>query len=116
MTKAVMDSPILLVLSTFPDLEAAQHAARALVADSLSACVNILPGVRSIYAWKGELCSDDEVLMVIKTSGERLAELTEKLVSMHPYELPELVALPVTGGHHPYLEWVIAATARPAEP
>lgn len=111
--KLMKEKRISVVLCTFPDFLSAQQAAHDLVSRSFAACVNILPGVRSIYAWKGELQSDDEVLMVVKTAQERLSELIESLVSLHPYELPEVIALPVTEGHHPYLEWIATETAAP---
>ena len=77
-----------------------------LVGERLCACANLVPGVRSIYAWKGELCDDVETLAVIKTTSERLDALVERLRGLHPYETPEIVALPVEGGHAAYLDWV----------
>lgn len=93
-------------LSTVAKAEDAERIARALVERRLAACVNVLPGVASFYRWKGEVCRDDELLLVIKTRAERLAALREALVALHPYELPELVALPVESGHPPYLAWL----------
>lgn len=85
--------------------------ARALVEDSLAACVNVAPGLRSIYRWNGSLQSDEEVLMLIKTTGGRFPALRERLVAMHPYEVPEVVALPIVDGHDAYLRWIESATA-----
>jgi periplasmic divalent cation tolerance protein len=96
----------LVVLSTCPEAAVAHHLARTLLEAELAACVNILPGVRSMYLWKGSLQSDDEVLMVIKTTAANFERLRETLVTAHPYELPEVVALEIADGHHPYLEWL----------
>jgi periplasmic divalent cation tolerance protein len=72
----------------------------------LAACVNVVPGVVSVYRWKGAVCRDGEVMLFIKTRAERLPALREALLALHPYELPELVALPVESGHAPYLAWL----------
>src|SRR5438093_8074024 len=102
---------VVVVLSTFPNADKAAEVARALVGEQLCACVNLVPAVRSIYRWKGELCDDTEVLAVIKTTAERLAALRERLVALHPYELPEALALAVDDGHAPYLAWVMSECA-----
>ena len=93
-------------LSTVGTAEDAERIARALVERRLAACVNVVPKVVSVYRWKGEVSRDEELLLVIKTRRERLEALREALVGMHPYEVPELVALPVEAGHEPYLAWV----------
>ena len=93
-------------LSTVGSPEDAERIARALVERRLAACVNVVPGVVSIYRWKGGLQREEERLLVIKTRSEKLAALREALVSLHPYELPELVALPIVDGHPPYLGWI----------
>jgi periplasmic divalent cation tolerance protein len=105
-----MAAAIVVALSTAPSEEKAVEIARALVNEGLAACVNVIPRVRSIYAWKGELCDDSEVLCVVKTSAERVPALKARLVALHPYEVPELVVLEVTSGHEPYLDWVLAQT------
>ena len=92
--------------STVGKAEDAERIARALVERRLAACVNVVPGVVSVYRWKGEVCRDEELLLVIKTRAERLPALREALVALHPYELPELVALPIESGHPPYLAWL----------
>ena len=102
-----------ILLSTCPDMTTAQRLARTLVEESLVACVNVLPAVWSIYRWNEAVQSDEETLMIIKTTAERLVAARERLVALHPYELPEVVALPVADGHHPYLAWVAAATRAP---
>jgi periplasmic divalent cation tolerance protein len=98
--------PAVVVFSTFPNPDKAAEVARALVGEGLAACVNLVPAVRSIYRWKGELQDDSETLAVVKTTSERLDALTARLVALHPYELPEVIALPVAGGHAPYLDWI----------
>ena len=93
------------VLSTCP-ADQATRLSRALLEERLVACVNVVPGVVSFYRWKGRLERDAEVLLVIKTRGERFEELKAALLAEHPYEVPELVALEVKGGHQRYLEWL----------
>ncbi len=97
---------VVVVFSTFPGPEKAAEVARALVSEQLAACVNLVPAVRSIYRWQGEILDDAETLAVVKTTAERLDALTARLIALHPYELPEVVALPVSGGSAPYLAWV----------
>lgn len=94
------------VLMTAPSAEVAGDIARALVGEGLAACVNVVPGVRSIYRWKGELCDDAEVLCVMKTRAERFEALRARAVALHPYEVPEIIALPLAAGHAPYLAWI----------
>jgi periplasmic divalent cation tolerance protein len=93
-------------LSTVGTAEDAERIARSLVERRLAACVNVVPGVVSIYRWKGGICRDEERLLVIKTRLERLPALREALVALHPYDVPELVALAVEAGHEPYLAWL----------
>jgi periplasmic divalent cation tolerance protein len=93
-------------LSTVGTAEHAERIARALVERRLAACVNVVPGVVSVYRWKGEVCRDEERLLVIKTRRERLDALREALLGLHPYELPELVAVPIEAGYEPYLAWL----------
>lgn len=95
-----------IALSSIGSAEDAERLARALVERRLAACVNVVPGVVSHYRWKGELVRDEERLLVIKTRAERLEALLAALVELHPYELPELVALEIKGGNEPYLEWL----------
>jgi len=98
------------VLVTAPTVEVAAEIARALVGDGLAACVNIVPEIRSIYRWQGELCDDGEVLCVVKARAERFEALRARVVSLHPYEVPEIIALPLVAGHAPYLAWIDAAS------
>jgi periplasmic divalent cation tolerance protein len=97
---------VVVVFSTFPSPEKAAEVARTLVSEGLAACVNLAPALRSIYRWKGEVQDDSETLAIVKTTDDRLAALTARLVALHPYELPEVLALPTCGGHAPYLDWV----------
>jgi periplasmic divalent cation tolerance protein len=97
---------IVVVLSTFPSADKATEVARALVEQHLAACVNILPSVRSVYRWQGSVQEDAETLAVIKTTRDRYEEVAACIVSLHPYELPEVIGLPLVEGHAPYLAWV----------
>lgn len=101
---------VLAAFSTFPNVEKASEIARTLVTEGLAACVNLVAPVRSIYRWKGEVCDDEEILAVIKTTRDRFDALRERLVALHPYETAELIAMPVEAGHPPYLSWVAAET------
>ena len=98
----------MLVLSTAPDASVARVIARVLIERRLAACVNLLPAVASIYRWKGAIEESGEVLMVIKTTSARLAELEPALLELHPYEVPEFVALAAEHVAAPYLEWLRA--------
>jgi periplasmic divalent cation tolerance protein len=93
-------------LSTVGRAEDAERIGRELVERRLAACVNVVPGLTSIYRWKGAIESESERLLVIKTRRERIDDLKTALVSLHPYEVPELVVLPIEGGHAPYLAWI----------
>lgn len=101
----------LVVLSTVASAEDAERIAGELVVRRLAACVNVVPSVVSVYRWKGELQRDAERLLVIKTRRERFDALRAALIELHPYELPELLALPVAAGHPAYLEWLDAGVA-----
>ena len=103
-----MPDPVLLCYCSCPDAASARALAEAVVGEGLAACVNHLSGVRSTCRWKGELTTDSEELLPIKTTETRFAALKERLLALHPYELPELIAVPVTQGHQAYLDWVRA--------
>jgi periplasmic divalent cation tolerance protein len=96
----------LVVLCTVGKAEQAEAIARALVEERLAACVNVVPTVVSIYRWKGAVERDEERLLVIKTRAERFEALRQAIVARHPYEVPEIVALPLVAGHAPYLAWL----------
>jgi len=100
----------LIVLTQLPDREAAARLAAALVEERLAACVNILAPCRSVYRWQGRIEQADEVPLLIKTSAERYAQLESAIRRRHPYELPEIVAVPIAGGLPEYLGWIAAET------
>jgi periplasmic divalent cation tolerance protein len=100
------DLEVRVALITAPDPETATRIARALVEERLVACVNVVPGVRSIYRWEGAVEEDAEVLLVVKTRADRTGELVDRVVELHPYDLPEVVMLPAVGGNPGYLDWV----------
>lgn len=93
-----------------PDTGSAETIAQALVGERLAACVSILPGMRSVYRWKGALESSQEVLLLVKTTEARLQALTARVVELHPYELPEVIAVEVAAGLPAYLAWIAAET------
>jgi len=102
---------VIVVFSTFPSEDKAAEVARTLVSEQLAACVNLVPPVRSIYRWQGEIYDERETLAIVKTTRERFEALRERLIALHPYEVPEVIALPVDGGHAPYLAWIAGETA-----
>ncbi len=97
---------MLIVFSTFPDEATARKICAALVSEGIVACANILPSVTSIYRWQGELMEEAETLAIIKLPSERFPALEEKLAALHPYEVPEIVAMPVAAVNTKYLAWV----------
>ncbi|MGJ8724383.1 MAG: divalent-cation tolerance protein CutA [Roseibacillus sp.] len=99
-------SDVWIVLTTFGDRESAGMVARELVEKGLVACVNLMSEVTSIYRWEGKLCEEGEVLAVMKTTEERYPELEESLRHLHPYEVPEVLALPAAAGSDMYLDFV----------
>lgn len=101
---------VLLCLCACPDDASAGAIADALVAERLAACVSVLPGVRSVYRWQGEVERASEVLLLIKTTDDRMATLAVRLRQIHPYELPELIAVEAVAGLAPYLDWVVQQT------
>lgn len=102
---------LLLCLTTCPDPDSAGRLARALVEERLAACVSVLTGVQSTYRWQGTLEQASECLLLAKTTRERYPALQARLPALHPYELPELVAVESSAALPAYLQWVAAATA-----
>jgi len=100
------DLPYLMVFSTCPDEGVAEHIAEALVRRQQAACVNIIPKIRSIYRWKGNIECDEEVLLLIKTRKTRFQALQDSITELHPYELPEIVAVSLETGLAAYLRWI----------
>ena len=96
----------LVVLSAVGSEQDAERIAGALVGGGLAACVNVVPGVTSFYRWKGKIARDTEWLMVMKTTAGRFEALRDALVELHPYDVPEVVALSIEQGHAPYLDWI----------
>jgi len=99
-----------LVFCTCPDEGVAERIATALVEERLAACINRLPAVASTYRWKGEICRDSECLLLIKATSERFAALRERIVALHPYELPEVIAVDLARGLPAYLDWIASET------
>lgn len=104
---------VIVVLTNLPDREAALKLARELVAQRLAACVNVLAECSSVYRWKGEIENAAEVPVLIKTRAARYAEIEAAIRALHPYELPEIIAVPVGRGLEAYLQWVADETAIP---
>jgi len=107
------DDALIVVLCTVPDTAQGASLGRMLVERRLAACVNLLGGLTSIYRWQGKIHEDPEALMVIKTRRSAFAALTRALVAAHPYEVPEVVALPTDAVHAPYLAWAFEQTGTP---
>jgi len=100
----------LVVLVTAPSAEKAAELARAVVEERLAACGNVLPQIRSIYRWQGAVHDEPEALLVLKTTEALFERLRARVVELHPYETPEVLALPVAAGHAPYLAWIAGET------
>jgi periplasmic divalent cation tolerance protein len=105
-----MPTDTLLTLCTLPDKEIASRIAEQLVEQGYAACVNLMPSVQSVYLWHGKVESEEEVLLLIKTTRERYPDLEKAILAMHPYELPEIIAVPVELGLSGYLDWVKKCT------
>ncbi|RIH86074.1 Divalent-cation tolerance protein CutA [Calidithermus terrae] len=100
----------LVVLCTVPDEDSARRIAQALVAEGLAACVNVLPRLTSVYRWEGEVTSGEELLLIVKTREERYAALEARVKELHPYAVPEVIALPIRHGSKDYLDWLAEST------
>lgn len=103
---------VLLILTNAPDEASAHTIARSLVEQKLAACVNLMPGIKSVYRWQGAIEEAAEVTMLIKSTEDRYAELETAIRQAHPYEVPEIIALPLTAGLPAYLAWVGAETKK----
>jgi periplasmic divalent cation tolerance protein len=104
-----MDVAACVVLVTAPSQDVAESIVTAVVEARLAACGNIVPGLVSIYRWQGAVQRDAEVLILFKTTAGAVAALTERVVALHPYDVPEVLVLPATAGSEPYLAWVRAS-------
>jgi len=98
----------IVVLCSCPDEPTARHIARELVAERLAACVQRVPGVQSVYRWEGVVRDEPEVLLAIKTTGSCYQALEMRLKALHPYDVPEIIALPVVAGSSSYLSWILS--------
>ena len=98
--------PFFVVLVTCPSQAVARRVAGRLIARRVAACVNIVPGLTSVYRWKGRVEHAREVLLIIKTTGGAFERLRREVLAAHPYEVPEVIAVPVVAGHAPYMRWV----------
>ena len=106
-----MSDQFVVVLTTLPASgDVSGDVARTLVSERLAACVNILAPMRSVYRWEGAVQEDDERQLVIKTTRARVPDLWARLRTLHPYDVPEFVVLPVADGSHAYLEWIRGST------
>ncbi len=104
------------VLVTAPDRAAAERLVDTLLEERLIACGNLVPGVQSIYRWNDAVQRESEVLLVLKTTAARVPTLLQRVPALHPYDVPEVLVIPVEAGHGPYLEWVhqeIGSAGRP---
>lgn len=102
---------LLVVFTNFPDAETARRIARLLVEERLAACVNMLPAAESIYSWKSAVEQAQEIPAILKTTAAAWPALRDRLAALHPYEVPEIIALPAADGLPAYLEWVGQGTA-----
>jgi periplasmic divalent cation tolerance protein len=105
-------SDILMVFVTVGDKEESLKIAQTLVNEKLVACVNIVPGIRSIYRWKDEVCDDEEFLLIMKTQTDLFPSLQKRVQEIHSYEVAEIIALPIAHGSPDYLQWVVENTSR----
>jgi len=105
-----MPTSAILILCTCPDQETAEQIANALVTQGLAACVNLMPSVTSVYRWEGKVETANEILLLIKTSVQCYTKVEQTILSLHPYELPEIIAVPVELGLTGYLNWIEKCT------
>jgi periplasmic divalent cation tolerance protein len=105
-----MNADYLLVLCTCPDHGVANVVATALLEERLAACVNQVPGIKSLYRWEGQIEKDDEVLLLIKSTADRYDELEAMIRKLHPYELPEIIGVPLSAGSDAYFDWIKNST------
>jgi periplasmic divalent cation tolerance protein len=102
---------LLLVMTSLPDMEAAKALARRLIDVNLAACVQLQLGVQSIYRWEGRVCEEQEVVLLVKTTAAQWPAIAAFIKQNHPYDVPEIIAQPITHSHTDYARWVIAETA-----
>jgi len=107
------ESDVVVVFTNVPDPTLGKHVAHVLLEKGLAACVNLGAPMLSMYRWRGEIAGDEEIPLIIKSTRDRQAALCDEIIRLHPYEVPEIVVLPVQGGLPAYLQWVIAETRKP---
>ncbi len=100
----------MLVLTTVSSSDAAAELAKKLVGERLAACANLVPALRSIYRWEGKVQDENEVLVLLKTQQQHYERLKARLLELHPYEVPEVIGIPVERGHQAYLDWIVRET------
>ncbi|XP_064943523.1 protein CutA 1, chloroplastic-like isoform X3 [Musa acuminata AAA Group] len=110
MEGALTTVPSIVVYVTVPNKEAGMKLAESIIKEKLAACVNRVPGIESVYWWDGKVETDAEELLIIKTRESLLGALTQHVKSNHEYDVPEVIALPITGGNEKYLEWIKDST------
>nr|ACN28985.1 unknown [Zea mays] len=110
MESASTTVPSIVVYVTVPNREAGKKLSQSIISEKLAACVNIVPGIESVYWWEGKVQSDAEELLIIKTRESLLDALTAHVKANHEYDVPEVIALPITGGNTKYLEWIKNST------
>lgn len=108
-----MNTTFLVVYCTCPSPELAERIAEVLVDEGLAACVNILPGITSVYRWQGSIQRDHELLLIIKTRSDAYPTLEARIRQLHSYAVPEIIALPIVQGHRHYLEWIDSSLGSP---
>jgi periplasmic divalent cation tolerance protein len=95
-----------IIFVTAPSEKIASQIGKMIISKKLAACVNIIPEIRSLYRWKNKICNDKEFLIIIKSSAKRFNELAVKIQKMHPYEIPEIISIPITKGSNSYMKWL----------
>jgi len=105
-------TPAVVVYVTVPNKETGSKLAHSIIENKLAACVNQIPGVESTYLWQGKVETDSELLLIIKTRQSLLQQLTDHVTANHPYDTPEVIAVPITGGSHKYLQWLAESTQK----
>jgi periplasmic divalent cation tolerance protein len=108
-----MNQSPLIVLCTCPDRATAEHIAESVVGEQLAACVNIVPGLASVYRWEGKIQHDAELLLLIKTRQTAYPPLEARIRELHPYQIPEIIVLPIQTGSAAYLDWITDNTRGP---
>ncbi len=109
------ETAAIVILITAPALDKGEEIARALVTEGIAACVSIIPRITSVYRWEGKVCEDEEVLLLVKSPKSLFPRIRDRVKSLHSYDIPEIIALPVIDGLPDYLEWLKNATNVPGE-